>query len=145
MKQRLAGVALVIASVGMFVACAGTLTTSDGGGGGGGGAPGLVTFQANDLAAEYYKDEEAANKKYKNNKLRVTGKVKSTYTDIVELETTQTYMGQEETLTIDCQYKASEKKKVGKLSPGNTVTFEGVFQGRWNPRGDIKITDCQLK
>jgi hypothetical protein len=147
MKQRLVCVALVAVSVGVFIACSGTTITTDGVKK---NDDGTIIVSANDLIKEYLKDEKAADKKYKGNKIRVKGKIRTALNDnFVELDST-VIRKSKIAATVDCflpEEAADREKELPKfrrLNAGSTATFEGTCDGIYQDRGDIKIINCKV-
>ncbi len=89
----------------------------------------LVEVSAVDLHKEYDKNEVAADEKYKNKKLRVTGKINEISKNFVDDVVLQLESG-EAFLTVHATMKDSEKKKAAKLDKGEEVTLECKGKGR---------------
>ena len=97
-----------------------------------------ILFRADDLAKEYNKDEKAADAKYLNKVIEVTGMVSEVDNNqdggiMAILQTTDPSVG------IQCTMR--EKKVV--ITKGQEITIRGFCSG--NGITGISLTDCIIK
>lgn len=88
----------------------------------------VIEIAAEDLFAEYNDNSVAADSKYKNKKLKITGTVNDIGKDISE-STYITLDTGEMFYSIQCYFTDSELEDVANLKKGDTVTLIGTCDG----------------
>lgn len=94
---------------------------------------------AEDLFAEYQKDKDAADSKYKGKTIVVRGTV-----DTSKVDSTNPYITMKTSSTIlrvQCIFPKSDSSAVSGLSKGQSVRVRGKVFGRI---GNVVLQDCEL-
>jgi hypothetical protein len=102
---------------------------------------------AEDLGKDYAADRDAADKKYKDKTVRVTGKVESTQVDDRRVGMTLKTGGP---APLSCGVQGSFENQVKALQEGQEVTVQGILV-HWGPgnaflktKDEISISGCEL-
>lgn len=105
--------------------------------------PSAIIITAAQLYKEYHADQEAANAKYRDKIINVTGVV--TEIGINRVDTPYVILtggGQYEFLGVQCLFIAQDKSKLAQLSEGQSLTIEGICQGY---SFDVILKNCAIK
>jgi len=100
----------------------------------------VISITSSQLVSEYQQNEIAADSKYKDKTLEVTGRVGS----IAESFGKQyvTLKSDDIIITVQCFLKSSEGEKAATLSPGQSVTLQGRNDGM---SFNVTLSDCTIK
>jgi hypothetical protein len=93
-----------------------------------------LTYTAEDFAKEYAKDKDAAEKKWKDKTIIVTGLVVETKSN--DVGAINIFLKAGDKARVDCGFTAFEKDLAGKITPGEKVKLVGEFL-------DFESTDNQ--
>ena len=97
----------------------------------------VIKIDATTLLEEYNDNSVAADEKYKNKKLQVSGKISSVEDGYISIESSDDWAFS----TIHAYYNSEQD--VSKLSKGNIITILGTCKGE-EIFSDIKISDCVI-
>ncbi len=87
-----------------------------------------ISVSAQELDAEYEKNQVAADEKYNDKKVLVTGTVNDIGKDMMG-DSTVTLSGSNP-FGITCVFEKSEQAKLAQVSKGDTVTVRGICKGK---------------
>jgi hypothetical protein len=105
-----------------------------------------VAIKADVLTREYKDNELAADEKYKNKVLEVSGKI----SNIAEVmgNITVDLEGHKENgvniISVQCSFPQSEKPNLTKLKTGQNITFQGTNEGM-TLNLYVGLADCKIK
>lgn len=102
----------------------------------------IIAITAGDLFAAYNENEVAANSKYKDKKLQITGTISNIGIDI--LDRVYITLDASETLySVQCYFANSdEDAKVAELKKGDTITLIGVCEGI---SLNVTVKQCEIQ
>lgn len=104
-----------------------------------------ISITATALATEYADNAVAADKKYENKRLRVTGKVRDIGKDV--LDTAYVVIkggGEYEMNDVQCMFREDQEQELASLKKGQTVIIEGESTGEALGLNVI-LRYCELK
>jgi hypothetical protein len=107
--------------------------------------PADVTVTAVELDRDYNQNVAAADAKYKDKVVEVTGVVERVTDELRSLRTTVELTGSPDSdATVDCDFRSSEKASLATVQTGSTVTIRGKCVGRRTVEGSKYVTleDC---
>jgi len=99
-----------------------------------------IVLKASDLAAEYAANELAADEKYKNKKVVITGIVEGI--NKMFGSTSVTLTGDGFMYSISCFVNKDEESAVAKLAKGEQVSIEGTVEGYGI---SVEVKNCKIK
>ncbi len=104
-------------------------------------SPGAITITAAQLYAEYDANQEAANAKYRDKTIKVTGIVNEIGVDRVDTP----YLvltGGDGLFGVQCMFSTQDLAKLAQLSIGQSLTVQGICQGFGI---DVILKNCSIK
>lgn len=102
----------------------------------------VITVGVEEICKEYAKNEVAADKKYKGNLIKITGRVDDVKKDIMDsLYVTLKRQGDFELCQPQCFFDDEHEDQLANLSKGQTVTIIGRVDGLMM---NVLIKDAQL-
>lgn len=94
------------------------------------------------LVADYKANEVAADAKYKNNLVEVSGIVKNIGKDIVDNPYITLSDGEQYSITsVQCMFSKSDEVDLAKVSQGERITLQGEVSGKL---GNVLLNDCSI-
>lgn len=102
-----------------------------------------IVITATQLYEEYDANEEAANAKYKNKIIKVTGIVNEIGIDRVDTPyVILTGSGQNGLFGVQCMFNSKDELKAAHLFEGQSLTIEGICHGFGL---DVTLKNCKIK
>ena len=99
-----------------------------------------IEVTLNELFSAYKENEVAADSKFKNKKIKVTGKISDFGTTLGFGNPTISFSYGFDTFQMT--FDKSDSERIGQLKKGNTITVEGKCTG--SLAGDISMSDCKI-
>jgi hypothetical protein len=100
-----------------------------------------LEITAEELSSDYAMDEMAADKLYKGNILKVTGKVSSVNKNLMGVYFIKLSGGGIEDWEIQCTFDKQNSSDIADVVPNDTVTIMGTCDGYFM---SVKMKDCML-
>ena len=102
-----------------------------------------IAVSASDLLEDYEANEVAADQRYKDRQLIVTGKIDTIGKDILDSMYVTLESGKEFGITsVQCMFDDSNAASLAQLRKGATVTVSGTCNGKL---GNVLLRDCSLQ
>jgi hypothetical protein len=104
----------------------------------------VAKLTSDDLVKEYQQNELAADGKYKNKLVQVTGKVGKVGKHPLGYPFVQLGTGQEEDLFgVTCYLTEKATEEAAKLQPGETITVRGSCMGKLGGQA-LRLENCEI-
>jgi hypothetical protein len=104
-------------------------------------SPGAIIITAAQLYAEYGADQEAANAKYRDKIIKVTGVVNEIGIDRVATPYV-ILTGGDELFGVQCLFSTKDRPELAQLSAGQSLTIQGICQGY---ELEVILKNCSIK
>ncbi|MGC4232490.1 MAG: hypothetical protein QM594_05870 [Niabella sp.] len=101
----------------------------------------LIAVTATSLVEDFNKNEQAANQKYTDKIISVTGNVLHVQAD-VDGQVTVILESSDPLASVTCSFYKDEAPKVKNLTPGQQVRIKGVCTGKLM---DVVLNKCSLQ
>ena len=102
----------------------------------------VLTVSAVTLYNEYEANQVAADEKYKNKLVEITGVVDTIGKDIVDTPYISFYIKPYQITTVQCMFSDKESAPLSSISKGQKLTVRGTVSG--GTIGQVLVTHCKV-